>query len=285
MASFEEAGLSFLSASSVDNYNANPAYWVTRYLLGVKNPVAPAVIRTAAIKAAVAHVMRGATLEEGEDLARRHFDQCRLDVADELAGGIPAEQDAILPMFHEVSKALQGVALGKFIGPGVFNTVWLDGISVPFMSKPDLVFEECVVDVYPSNRLLSTPSDKHLANAALHKLHCGRDPIIVYATMKKRGVHYLTAVDCLKAVGRLRREAARIEELVTRIERPEDALGFLPLRPDHFLWSETSLAAAAVALDNPARRRRLAGAYTHGGDDTTIQLPGASYGLDDASEP
>ncbi len=287
MASFEEVGIRFLSPSSVENYNNNPAFWVTKHLLGVSADPVPSMIRAGAVRAAVVHHARGATLNEAEDLALRHYDQGMLDVGGGRSEAATKEQDAILPMFHEVVKALQRLPRGKFVGPGVFNTVWLDGIGVPFMTKPDLVFERMVVDISTTHAVPSAKAKpKHIANGALHILHRGTGAAIIYASMKKGTSFEIEEADAIAALGKLRRDAAQIQGLIEHIKSAQEALSFLPLNPGHFLWSEKTYSAAALAVDTPERLRRLAVDYgdTYGGESIATQSQVALNSPSDASE-
>lgn len=251
MASFDECGIRFLSASSVENFSQNSAYWVARYMLGGRQRPAPAMIRAAAVKTGILSWLTGGEVNHALDRALQHYDLGLREV-EYCVAEARKEQDAILPMLDEFFKLSERFGLRKFpVGHSVFNTVWLEGISVPFMTKPDFVFDDCVIDVHTTHRMPSEPTAKHMTNAALHMLHRGCDAKIIYLTMKKGALYEAPIESAGHYLEELWKNSKAIEAMVERVTTPEQALAEMVLQPTHYLWTPELLKAAKDKQPQP----------------------------------
>jgi hypothetical protein len=250
MATFDECGIHFLSASSVGNFTTNPAWWVVRYLRGVKPMPSPSLARATAIKAGVVAWMNGVSESRAEDVALERFNLEASEVAAPFVPGwalkAQKEHDAILPMLNEIFKLfLEWGLRRKPIASGIFNTVMLDGISVPFVTSPDIVLEDCVIDINTTHKMPSSDlSKKDIQLSALHMIHRNIPALRAYATMKRSAIVPIAGEDAAAALEELRRNALALETFLDRTQSPESALEALPLKPDHFLWDGRSLEAA-----------------------------------------
>lgn len=262
MATLEECGIRFLSASSINNYVTNPAWWTVRHMMGVKQPVSAALIRSAAIKAGLKHWLYKGSEDLAEDVALEHYSletsSVGLEATDEKTA---KEQDAILPMLHEFCKLFHGAGLKKIpLAVGVFNTVLLDGVTVPFITCPDFVFDDCVVDVSASHKMPgSTLPPKDLQTSGLHMLFRGDTPIFrAYATMKRSALVPVGEAEAMAALLRLREDAAALERALEVVSTAKEMLALVPLKPDHWLWSPDMLKVAKEAIPQlpPQERER-----------------------------
>jgi hypothetical protein len=242
MASFEECGIKWLSASSISNYCANPAYWVVRYLIGERGRMVPAICRADAVYHGTKTWCFGADQRTAEDWALGEFE---MNTQEMDPGERAKEHDAILPMLDETCKLFQAFGFRQApLTARVFNTVWLEGISASFVTKPDFEFPDCIVDLKTTHALPSSIREKDLINGALHMLRRGKPVFVCYATMKKAACYQLGRREAEEALVKLTLDAVALQNFVDRIESPEQALSMVPLNEKHFLWSPELLAVA-----------------------------------------
>jgi len=283
MDSFDECGIRYLTPSSINAFRDNPAYWVMRFLYGVQT-TSPAFIRSIAVKAGVKSMLYERKLGHAEDRALETF-QHRIGVSgmDWEDPGVQDEYDNVLPMFDLAVKALDGLGLIKMPTAMDMPThVWADGVTAPFLSSPDIVYEDCVVDLKPTKRCPSKLPFRDLAAMAIHSR--AREGVVIhniYATNKKYASYAPLPSQLDEAWADLVTDAFALQTFVFSAESREHALAMTPLNRDHFYWSDESLEKARSilkltqermhGLNNAAGTRRLRAPGT--GDPFGDMLP------------
>jgi hypothetical protein len=258
MASFEEVGIRWLSSSSVSNFCACPAAWVAKTLIGSKGGIVPAIARHNAVHAGVRTWLHGSMYTLAEDVALREYELnvAELPVSEEMR----KEQDAILPMLHESFKVFLALEHRKPpLLSKVFDTVWLDGISVPFVCKPDYVFDDCIVNLKTSHRLPSTCIIRERQDAGLQAKKYKLPVIVGYVTMKKSCHFALTGLEMQLALDELVADAFSVQTFIEGVTSAEQALAMLPMNPTHYLWTPELLQAAQSRLPQLPKQEMIYG--------------------------
>lgn len=249
MDSFDECGIRYITPSSINAYRANPAYWVMRYFYGEKS-TSPAFIRSIAVKAGVKALLYKRDMGRAEDVVLETY-QHRIG-AEKLPWddpGVQNEYDNCLPMFGGLVKALEALDLIKVpTATGLPISVWADGVTAPFLSSPDIVFDDCVVDLKPTKACPSKIPERDLVAMAIHSRARKTEVFNIYATGKRYAVHAGLPWQLDQAWLDLVIDAQALQTFVLSAESREHALAMTPLNRDHFYWSPESLDKARGVL-------------------------------------
>lgn len=248
MATFEEAGIRWLSPGDIHNFNANPAFWVAKKLMGAKDThLSPAICRADAVYNGIKIWLHSGDIDQGVDVALQLY---QMNMKGRMScDDARKEHDAILPMLDESVHHFQ--SLGVISAPSIcrmFETVLLDGISAPFTSAADYIWGDRIVFLKTTHRLPSKPPLRDMQAAALAWTLRPRAVSIIYATMTKGAVYTPEPDDMADALRELVADAFAIQNLVEHVESAEQALSMLPLNRGHYLWSPETLQVAEKAF-------------------------------------
>jgi hypothetical protein len=220
-----------------------------RYLYGEKS-TSPAFIRSIAVKAGIKALLYQREMGRAEDVVLETY-QHRIG-AEELPWddpGVQDEYDNCLPMFGGLVKALAELDLIKVpTAMDLPTSVWADGVEVPFLSSPDIVFDDCVVDLKPTKACPSKIPERDLVAMTIHHRARGVQVFNIYATTKRHAIHTGLPWQLDQAWIDLVIDAQALQTFVLSAQSREHALAMTPLNRDHFYWSPESLDKARGVL-------------------------------------
>lgn len=244
---FEKHGIKHLSPSSLRLYREEPAAWVCRYLMRVKDESGPGAWRGQAVEAAMDHVLFGQP-----DLALKSmyvaFEERAQGVADDKTSGERSD----LPLYLAQAR----LALEKATTPVRRQhkiSVDLPGIEVPLIGFADWVWADYGIDLKTTKRLPSAAEPAHIEQVAVYAEATGVPFSLCYVTPKKFAVYPVTAQQVSDAMGRVRRGANALRSLLARCNSPEDALSIFSPDMGSWHWTpEMILAANKIYNGAPA---------------------------------
>jgi hypothetical protein len=172
MDSLDEAGITYLTASSVSQWREAPALWVLRYLFGIKDFRSAAFARTLALRDGLKAAVNQLEIGKAEDLALgvyfAHLERMGIDPSSPEARN---EHDSMLPMLDMSVKEFR--ARGLMVRPwacGIATSHWVEDIDVPLLSIADFVYESVQVKVCFTHRFPSKIRPKDLMGMAIDSL-------------------------------------------------------------------------------------------------------------------
>lgn len=259
MATFEEVGIRYLTAASVQAFREAPALWVLRYLFGKKDFRSPAFARSLALSDGMRQMLHHSNLGMGEDVALHSYvrmtDEWELNRDTDT--GARNEHDNILPMFEVAVKALSA-NLGGLFRPnssGLATHTFIGDLSTPFLSVPTFTFDQLQMHIKYTNRCPSKPKPKDLMAMAIDSLARPRlGCAILYVTAKKAAWYEPRPEELVEAVMGLGFDARALEVFLAAVESPEHALAMTPLNPDFYQWKPELLSEARQILFNSVEK-------------------------------
>lgn len=259
MDSLEECGITYLTASSIAAFRDNPAWWCLKYLYGKSGDKTGRVALSIAIREGVKTWLQTGDEGLGEDAT---LDSFMMNVRDwnllpnnnitKASDELKSSYDATLPTFGMAVKTLSEHDFDRntsnFIGSNMPKSVWLDGIGTPFLSSPSLIFEHAVVELKTTKACPSSIRDRELSLLGLHARAWNRDVAVLYVTMKKAALYRPLPAMLDASLLFLGIDAMAIEVFLKTASSREHALAMSALNPQHYLWSDKSLAEAQLLL-------------------------------------
>lgn len=277
MATFEECGIRYLTAASIQAFRENSALWVLRYLMGRSDFRSPAFARSLALGDGMKHTLHFDDVGGGEDVALDSY-------LSRIEGfGIPrddpkalAEQDAILPMLELAVKALQQNLGGLFrpIASGLATSTFIRNFNTPFLSIPAFIWADVQLHIKYTHALPSKIKPKDLMAVAIDDHARSTRPAVLYVTMKKFAWYEPEPADIEYAIQCLTQDAQALQVFLGAVTTPEHALAMCPLNPEFYQWKPQLLSEARQILGGVdygalcAKDRRFSEGHTrdsHGG--------------------
>lgn len=236
---FEKFGIDHLSPSSLNNYAANPALWVGKYLLGWKDEFGPAATRGSSIEAGLDHWLYQRDKETAIQKAYQHFATNTDGQADD---DHEAERSNLEPML------LQAIsALGNFSTPNARQLrleYYVDGVEVPVIGYTDYEWTEYGLDLKTTKACPSSIKADHGRQVALYSAAKRRPWKVLYVTAKKSALYDQTPEDAALHLRDLERAARSVRHLLSKSSDGKDALRFFAPDPDNFRWSPETITMA-----------------------------------------
>ena len=239
---FEKHGITHLSPSSLRLYREEPAAWVCRYLLRVKDEAGPGAWRGQAVEAGLDRVLYGQP--DAEQAMRDEFEKRAAGVADDKTEAERAD----LPAFLAQAK----LALAKAEMPLTRQTkisIDLPGIEVPVIGFVDYEWPDYGLDLKTTRRMPSQPDPSHVEQVAVYSHAKGKPFALLYVTPKKYAVYPVTSDMADAAMVRVRRGAAALRSLLARCSSGEDALSIFSPDMASYHWSPEMVTAAKRIYD------------------------------------
>ena len=231
---FEKHGIKRLSPSSLNLWQGEPAFWVLKYLHGVKDDAGPAAKRGTAVEAGLDHWIGG-----NRDLAfcqKAAHDNFLLNTGGQADDAHEAERSAINPMLEQATAAIgSGVRL---LARQVAIETWLDGIEVPVIGYCDYVLEDgSIIDLKTTHRLPSSPKPDHLRQVAIYAQARQAPVSLLYVTPRKFSRVHVPAEACHEAIEDIRRVARSLRTALAMRDTPKDAAEFVAPDYSKYYWS------------------------------------------------
>src|SRR5262249_2728073 len=144
MDSFDDCGIRYLTAGSLNLWREAPGLWVLEHLYGIKGGMNAALARMIAVKSGVTSWLYRGNLNDAENVGLLAFANPMAGVDDP---DIASSEDSILELISGTVKEFQRLGLGISEGQppvccGLANSVWIDGITIPLLTAPDFVFTD-----------------------------------------------------------------------------------------------------------------------------------------------
>lgn len=228
---FERFGIKHLSASSLRLYRDQPAAWVCRYLMGIKDEGGPGAWRGTAVEAGLDHHLFGQ-----HELAMKAmyiaFEERASGVADD---DIAKEREA-LPQFLAQARA----ATERHTVPLTKQSkisIEIPGVEVPLIGFVDYRWADKGLDLKTTWRMPSDPQPAHVEQMAIYAKATGLPFSLLYVTPKKWSIHEVTPTMADEAMERVHSGARAIRHMLSKVESAADALRLYSPDLDHYTWS------------------------------------------------
>lgn len=173
MNNFINHGISHLSASSINAYAEDPAYWVSKYLLGTKFPFSAPARGGTIIEKAIVQTLTGRDMVDAIDEAIAEYNKATIfDKSDAVVKWSNAMRD----MIEAGVKELNPYGIPTFELDGSQKKVLIDcnmgDYKVPIIGFLDLIYpdKKIVVDIKCTFRCPSEISPSHKRQAAIYQL-------------------------------------------------------------------------------------------------------------------
>lgn len=251
MTPFQKHNIRHLSPSSLALYQAEPALWCGRYLLGWPNEVGAAAWVGSAVEDGLTAFLHG----EPEPLehAYRSYDRQAAGLIDDAVAKGRLE---IQPMLDQAMLALNGKDGCRPISQAKVE-YFFEGVSIPIIgyidySSPAL---DGGLDLKTTRAMPSEARPAHLAQVGFYSL-ARKEPFrLLYVTPKKWAFYPL--VDAEAAVRPLVLAARAIQNMLDKADSGTDAITMFAADTSSFYWTDASRLAYTQELSGGKIARRV----------------------------
>lgn len=241
MTPFERHNIKHLSPSSLRLYREEPAAWVVRYLMGVKDEMGASAWRGRAVEAGCDRLL----FQEGDgpahDAMHDEFEKSAQGVADDKTVKERADLVAYLAQCRLSFKEM------KWPTPLTRQTkisIELPGVEVPLIGFADWTWSDFGVDLKTTQRMPSAAKPEHIEQVACYMEATGKPFSLLYVTPKKWALYPVTEHEARDAMVRVRRGAAAVRALLDRCRNSGDALSIFSPDMSSWNWSPEMILAA-----------------------------------------
>ena len=242
MNAFERHNINHLSASSLNLWANEPAFWTLRYLHNMRDEMGAAAKRGIAVEAGLDEFLfrRDADLSDCVDVAVHNY---RLNTLGILDDEHEKEFALILPMLTQAIGALRNAP--PVIARQLKFECWIDGIPVPVIGFLDYVFEDqSIVDLKTTARLPSAPRPDHLRQAAIYAYARQAPVSLLYVTDKKHARYHASPDQVAEGIADVTRIARSLARVLAASETAADVAEFVTPKFDSFYWTEETKTQA-----------------------------------------
>jgi len=240
---FERHGITHLSASSLGLYRDQPAAWVCRYLLRVKDEAGPGAWRGTATEAGMDMYLFGQP-ENATKAMHLAFEERAAGVADDKT----VKERQALPMFLTQARlALEGK--GTPLTRQSKIKIEIPGLVVPIIGFSDWQWADVGRDLKTTWALPSNPKPEHIDQMAIYMEATGKPFELVYVTPKKHAIYPISQQQAAEGMARVRRGALAIQHMLGKVDSGEDALRLYTPDYSSFYWSAEMVLAANKVLE------------------------------------
>ncbi len=236
---FERHNIKHLSPSSLRLYREEPAAWVVRYLMGVRDEAGPGAWRGTAVEAGVDRLLFGYDKTMALASMNAKWNELAQGAADDKA----MKESADLPEYlAQAQAALQGRPMPLTKQSKI--SIDLPGIEVPLIGFVDYQWADEGLDLKTTQRLPSSPQPAHVEQMAVYMEATGKPFSLLYVTPKKSAIYPVTADMARDAMVRVRRGAAAVRALLEKSQGSYDALSIFSPDMSTYHWSPEMVVAA-----------------------------------------
>ena len=236
---FERHNIKHLSASSLRLYRDQPAAWVCRYLMGVRDEAGPGAWRGTAVEAGLNHYLLGQP-EHATKAMHLAFEERAVGIADDQ---IHKEREALPQFLSQAREALKDRPLLMPKDQQHKITIELPGIEVPLIGFIDYLWPEYGVDLKTTWRMPSEPQPAHVEQMACYMKATGRPFHLCYVTPKKWSLHEVTPPMAEEAMEGVLQGARAIRHMLSKVDSARDALGLYSPDLTAYQWSPPLIEA------------------------------------------
>ncbi len=240
---FERHGIDHLSASSLNAWIAEPAFWVMSYLLNARPPVGCAAHRGTAAEAGISHGLfnPAASVTDCAILAMAKFDELAAGSADPKRD---EERGNVAGMVREGLAVLR--PYGVPTRPDDMHQhrveIRLDGVPVPIIGFLDFEWSRDgqLVDTKTTKRVPSSfDSGAHLRQGAIYQ-HARPNSAVRFAYLsdKKSAVHTLEPDAYRQAMRELEQAGRRLAKFLALSTDAHELAAMVTPNFDDFRWND-----------------------------------------------
>lgn len=212
MNNFPTHGISHLSASSINAYAEDPAWWCAKYLLKQSFPFSAPARGGTIIEKAIVQTLTGRDMGDAIDDAIAEFNKATVfDKSDNVAKWANAMRD----MIEAGVKELTPYGVPTFELDGSQKKILIDcnmgEYKVPIIGFLDAVFEDSktIIDLKTTQRMPTVMSTSHRRQAALYKM-ANPEYTVKFFYISPKKTQWFTIDDVSE-------EKAQIKEIVKRM--------------------------------------------------------------------
>lgn len=236
---FEKHGVKHLSASSLNTFVAQPAYWALRYLLKYKDKGNAKMWRGSAVEAGLDHVLFG---KEDQALAAT-TDRFELDAQGEITDEIDKER-SLLPAFLD-----QAVRATAELPPPTTRQFkfehWFEEVPVPIVGYTDYEWPDFGFDLKTTHRIprKEIPS-YHARQIALYSTARQKPFKLAYCSSKDFIIREISLEEAQKNTIYLEGVARAVHRALSVSDDPHEVARLYVPDLDSFYWDEDSINEA-----------------------------------------
>lgn len=240
---FEKYGLTHLSASSLNCYADQPAFWALKYLHGFKDEAGPDAWRGHAVEAGLDLWLFKRDLDAAKEAALIRFEQ---DALGDLSENVERQRDVIIPMLEIACNRMQDIPPPEARQVKIEH--WFDGIEIPLIGYVDYLWPEVGRDLKTTMRMPSTIPSRHARQVSLYQVVKQRPFEILYVTERRGEIKKIE--DAETHVKRLEWYAHAIRRVLSVFPDKMDAARIFAPEFDSFYWKSEAARTAAAEIWN-----------------------------------
>lgn len=241
MSPFERHGITHLSASSLNCYAEQPAFWALKYLHGYQDETGPAAWRGSAVEAGLDRWLFHRDLDEAIAVALASFEERAMGEADDTT---EKERNSITPMLEQACIYLADRL--EPIARQIKIEHWFDGIEVPLIGYVDYSWEDEDLDLKTTHRMPTEIPGNHARQVGLYSVARHKPCNLLYVTTKKGEIRPVE--DGRTHVKRLEWYAHAVRRVLSIFPDKMDASRIFAPNFDHYFWKPDAARAAASQI-------------------------------------
>lgn len=238
---FQKYRIDHLSASSLNLYAEEPAFWSLVYLHGHKDEAGPAAWRGSAVEAGVDSWLYKRDFQEAIQAAYRRFEN---DALGDLSEDVDLERNLIAKMLERACAALQGRQEPTARQLKIEH--WFDGIEVPLIGYVDYEFGEEGIDLKTTRRMPTEMPPRHSRQLSLYQAARKKPYRALYVTDKKSDIKDIKDADI--HVKRLEWYAHSIRRLLSVFPDKYEASRIFAPNFESFYWKREASKTLAKEI-------------------------------------
>lgn len=227
---FERHGIDHLSASSLNMYAEEPAFWTLVYLHKVRDEGGPRTWRGSAVEAALDHWLFKRDLPHALQIATTRFEEEAQGDLDDL---VEKERTKLHQMVEQACGALHKKP--EPIARQLKIEHYFDGIEVPLIGFIDYEWEDEGIDLKTVSRLPSEMPPRHCRQLSLYARARGKPYKALYVTDKRHDIKSVDDADT--HVKRLEWYAHSVRRLLSVFPDKTDASLIFAPKFESYYWS------------------------------------------------
>ena len=233
---FERHAIKHLSPSNLAAYRQEPAYWVAKYLFGLKDEGGPKMWVGNAVEAGLKAMLHGQTPDEAKAIAMDAFEVAAQGEASDECEACRAE---IGPMLGMAASKIMDRMNSKPLCQ-VRCQYFVEGVEVPIIGYLDFAFDDgTILDLKTTRRMPSEPKPDHAAQVAFYcKSRNGAKGGLLYATTKRSELYLLSDDQIEASFGELVLAAKAVRNVLRLSPSRDDAASMFAPNYDHYFWSD-----------------------------------------------
>jgi hypothetical protein len=240
---FERHAITHLSPSNLATYRQEPAYWVAKYLFGIKDEGGAKMWVGNAVEAGLKAWLHGTPEQDARQIALQIFEQhAQGDLSDDCEAGRAEIGPMLARAIEKVEPRWDSKPLCQ-----VACRYYVDGLEVPIIGYLDFAFDDgTILDLKTTRRMPSEPKPDHAAQVAFYcRSRNGAKGGLLYATTKRSELYTLTDEQIDASFKELVAAARAVRNLLRLMPTKEDAASMFAPNYDHYFWSDKLKESAA----------------------------------------